>query len=124
MTRPNSPEARDIEYVLHGITDGMKHRDIGPLVIERGDGVYVVDNRGKRYIEGMAGMWSVAVGFSEERLVAAANTQSKQLTFYHSFFHRTFDPLVALAAKPAPLAHSPMRKIFSNNHASESNHPT
>lgn len=121
MARPNSTEARDIEYVLHGITDGKKHRDIGPLVIERGNGVYVVDNRGKRYIEGMAGLWSVALGFSEERLVAAANRQYQQLPFYHSFFHRTFDPLVDLAEKLISIAPSPMSKVFFTNSGSEAN---
>jgi 4-aminobutyrate---pyruvate transaminase len=44
----------------------------GPVITERGEGVYVFDTEGKRYIEGLAGLWSVAVGFGEERLVAAA----------------------------------------------------
>ena len=70
--QPNSPEARDIAYHLHGYTDARKHADAGPLVIVKGDGVYVEDNHGNRYIEAMSGLWSVALGFSEPRLVAAA----------------------------------------------------
>src|SRR3546814_11963853 len=69
----------------------------------------------------MAVLWSVAVGFSEARLVAAANTQYKQLPFYHSFFHRTFDPLVDLAEKLVSMAPSPMSKVFFTNSGSEAN---
>ena len=70
MTRqPNSVEARDIAYHFHSNTNARRHEEIGPVVIEKGDGIYVEDNNGKRYIEAMAGLWSVGVGFSEKRLV-------------------------------------------------------
>lgn len=121
MNRPNSTEARDIEYVLHGNTNAKKHEDVGPLVMKRGDGVYVIDNKGNRYIEGMAGLWSVAVGFSEPRLVNAAIAQLKQLPFYHSFFHKSFDALVDLAEKLVAMAPSTMSKVFFTNSGSEAN---
>ncbi|TIU28021.1 MAG: aminotransferase class III-fold pyridoxal phosphate-dependent enzyme, partial [Mesorhizobium sp.] len=83
--RPNSPEARDIRYHMHAYTNARKHQETGPLVIEKGDGVYVEDIAGNRYIEAMAGLWSVAVGFSEKRLVEAATRQMSKLPFYHDF---------------------------------------
>ncbi len=52
------------KYHLHAYTDARRHREIGPLIIEKGDGIYVEDDTGKRYIEAMAGLWSVGVGFS------------------------------------------------------------
>lgn len=62
MTRlPNSIEARDVAFHLHSYTDARKHEEAGPLVIDEGEGIYVRDNNGKRYIEAMAGLWSVAV---------------------------------------------------------------
>ncbi len=61
--QPNSTEARDIRYHLHGATNARRHLEVGPLVIEKGDGVYVEDNNGTRYIEAMSGLWSAAVGF-------------------------------------------------------------
>ncbi|TIL24850.1 MAG: aspartate aminotransferase family protein, partial [Mesorhizobium sp.] len=48
--RPNSPEARDISYHMHSYTNARKHEEAGPLVIEKGDGIYVEDLAGNRYI--------------------------------------------------------------------------
>ena len=72
---PNSPEARDIAYHFHSYTNAMVHEDQGPQIMENAEGVYVFDNQGNRYIEAMAGLWSVAVGFGEKRLITAATQQ-------------------------------------------------
>ncbi len=63
---PNSVEARDIAYQMHPAVNLRKYERDGGLVIETGDGIYVTDNNGKRYIEGLAGLWSVALGFGEK----------------------------------------------------------
>lgn len=118
---PNSIEARDIAYQLHSYTDARKHEDVGPLVIEKGDGIYVEDNNGKRYIEGLAGLWSVAVGFGEKRLVEAAARQMEKLPYYHTFTHKTHGPSVELAEKLIGMAPVPMSKVYFTNSGSEAN---
>ena len=65
----NSAASRDKAYYLHPYTNLKTHEDVGPLVIERGEGVHVFDDSGKAYIEGMAGLWCTSLGFGEERLV-------------------------------------------------------
>lgn len=119
--RPNSIEARDIAYHMHGYTNARAHEENGPLVIDRGDGVHVFDSNGKRYIEGMAGLWSVAVGFNEKRLIDAAHLQMQQLPFYHNFSHRSHGPAVDLAEKLIEMAPVPMSKVFYTNSGSEAN---
>ena len=119
--QPNSPEARDIAYHLHPYTNARRHQEIGPLIIEKGDGVYVEDNTGKRYIEAMAGLWSVGVGFSEPRLVEAATRQMSKLPFYHTFGHKGHSPLIDLAEKLVMMAPVPMSKAFFTNSGSEAN---
>ncbi len=118
---PNSPEARDVAHHLHGYTNAIRHEEIGPLVIERGDGIYVHDIHGKRYIEAMAGLWSVGVGFSEPRLVAAATRQMERLPYYHTFGHKAQGPVIDLAEKLISLAPVPMSKVFFTNSGSEAN---
>ncbi len=118
---PNSIEARDIAYQLHSYTDARKHEDAGPLVIEKGDGIYVEDNTGKRYIEGLAGLWSVAVGFGEKRLIDAATRQMEKLPYYHTFTHKTHGPSVELAEKLIGMAPVPMSKVYFTNSGSEAN---
>ena len=54
----HSTAASDVAYVLHQYTNLKQHREKGPLVIERGDGIYVEDDTGRRYIEAMAGLRS------------------------------------------------------------------
>ncbi|WP_163263934.1 aspartate aminotransferase family protein [Chelativorans alearense] len=118
---PNSLEARDIAYHLHSYTDARKHEETGPLVIERGEGVHVYDNNGKRYIEGMAGLWSVALGFGEKRLAEAAARQMEKLPYYHTFAHKSHGPSVELAEKLVAMAPVPMSKAYFTNSGSEAN---
>ena len=119
--RPNSDEARDIAYHFHGYTDAQKHEEVGPLIIDRGEGCYVFDSIGKRYLEGMAGLWSVAVGFNEKRLVAVAHEQMQKLPFYHNFGHRSHGPAIDLAEKLIEISPVPMSKVFYTNSGSEAN---
>ena len=46
--RANSPHARDIAYHLHPYTNAAAHEEVGPHIIAGGDGVYVIDDNGKR----------------------------------------------------------------------------
>ncbi len=121
MNKANSMEARDIAYLLHGNTNAVKHADIGPILIERGDGVFVIDTAGKRYIEGMSGLWSVGLGFSEKRLGEAAKRQMDVLPFYHTLAHRSFPAIIDLAEKLISMAPVPMSKVFFTNSGSEAN---
>src|SRR6202035_4171728 len=73
----SNAQMRDVESLLHPYTNLVKFRDTGPLVIERGSGVRVYDDRGKDYIEGLAGLWCTALGWGEEALVEAAAEQMR-----------------------------------------------
>ncbi|SFM66575.1 aspartate aminotransferase family protein [Methylobacterium pseudosasicola] len=117
----NSIEARDIAYQLHPLVDLRNYDKTGALVIERGEGIYVFDNAGRRYIEGLAGLWSVAVGFGERRLSDAAKRQMDQLSYYHIFAHKTHGPSVDLAEKLIGMAPVPMSKVHFTSSGSEAN---
>jgi 4-aminobutyrate--pyruvate transaminase len=119
MHKPNSPAARDIAVNLHPYTDARRHELRGPLLIERGEGIYVYDGDGREYIEGLSGLWSVALGFSEKRLVRAATEQMERLPFYHSFAHKGHLPAVDLSERLLALAPAPMSKVFYANSGSE-----
>ncbi|EAU43112.1 hypothetical protein FP2506_09721 [Fulvimarina pelagi HTCC2506] len=118
---PNSIEARDIAHHFHPFTNARRHEEIGPIVMAKGDGVFVEDIDGKRYIEAMSGLWSVAVGFSEKRLVDAAVKQMAELPYYHSFTHKSHAPVVDLAEKLINIAPVPMAKVHFTNSGSEAN---
>lgn len=118
---PNSDAARDVAYLMHPYTNARRHEDRGPVVIERGNGIYVYDDQGKEYIEGLAGLWSVAVGFGEERLVKVASEQMRRLPFYHLFAHRAHSPAIRLSERLVSMTPERLQKTFFTNSGSEAN---
>ena len=112
---PNSLAARDIEYYFHPVTNARRHEQVGPMIISKGKGVYVYDDMGKEYIEAMAGLWSVAVGFGEDRLVQAATRQMSELPFYHSFSHKSHPTAIALAERMVKMSPGNMGKAHFVN---------
>ncbi len=118
---PNSQEARDIAFHMHSYTNAVAHAEIGPMIMERGEGIHVFDNNGTKYIEAMSGLWSAALGFSEERLIKAATEQMRTLPFYHNFTHKSHGKAIDLAEKLISIAPVPMSKVFYTNSGSEAN---
>lgn len=116
-----SMSERDRRSLLHPMTDLCRHDREGPLVVDRGDGVYVYDERGRRLIEGVSGLWSVTLGFSQHRLAEAAYAQMKRLPSYHMFRFKSHHPAVELAERLLELAPVPMSKVFFANSGSEAN---
>jgi 4-aminobutyrate--pyruvate transaminase len=119
--QPNSPAARDVAYFLHPYTNAKAHEEQGPMIIERGQGVYVYDDAGKAYIEAMAGLWCASLGFDEKRLVKAATAQLEKLPYYHTFAHKAHLPGIDLAERLIQLAPVPMSKVFFCSSGSEAN---
>jgi len=121
MATPNSLEARDKAYQMHPNVDLRRDEKMGSLVSERGEGVYVFDTSGKRYIEGMAGLWSVGLGFGEKRLAEVAKAQMEKLPYYHTFAYKTHSPSIELAEKLIQMAPVPMSKVHFTSSGSEAN---
>ncbi|MCX7172717.1 MAG: aminotransferase [Proteobacteria bacterium] len=122
---PQAPRSayaeRDRAHVLHPTTDLAAHRQSGPLIIERGEGIHVFDENGRRYIEGMAGLWCTSLGFSRPELMQAALAQMQALPFYHSFGNMGTKPTIDLAERLIRMAPFKASKVFFANSGSEAN---
>jgi 4-aminobutyrate--pyruvate transaminase len=112
---------RDVETLVHPYINLANFRAAGPLIIERGQGIYVYDIDGKPYIEGMAGLWCTALGYGNEELVEAAAAQMRKLPFAHLFTGKSHDPAIELAEKLKEIAPVPISKVFFCNSGSEAN---
>ncbi len=110
---------KDIDYTLHPYTNISTHEKNGPLVITRGDGINVWDDQGNKYIEGLAGLWCVSLGFSEPRLGQAAAKQFDSLPYTHTFAHRSSEPVIELSERLISMAPEKMTKTFFVNSGSE-----
>lgn len=112
---------RDIETLVHPYTNLATHREVGPLILERGEGVFVYDTAGKGYIEGMAGLWCTSLGYSNQELVEVAAEQMRKLPFTHIFSGRSHDPAIELAEKLKEISPVPISKVFYGASGSDAN---
>ena len=121
--KPNeqSWENRERAAFFHTFTDLPTIREDGATVIERGEGIYIFDTAGRRYLEGNAGLWNMTLGFSEQRLADAARRQYETLPGYHTFFARNSKPSVELAERIKALSPMPMGRVYFTNSGSEAN---
>ena len=111
----------DLARVLHPNTNlAAFHRD-GPLVLVRGQGIHVWDNRGRQYIEAMAGLWCTTLGYGDEELARVAYEQIKKLSFSHLFTGKSHEPGVLLADKLVGMAPFAASRVFFGNSGSDAN---
>jgi 4-aminobutyrate---pyruvate transaminase len=120
-TANSSYKQQDIEHYVHPYTNLAEHLEKGPKILSHGKGIYVYDEDGKEYIEGLSGLWCTSLGFGEEELVEAATTQLRKLPYYHTFAHKATNPSIELAGKLKEIAPVPVSKVFFANSGSEAN---
>ena len=119
--RPLDLAQRDLAYIVHPYTNFKTNEASGPFIIDRGEGVYVYDADGRRYLEGMAGLWSTSLGFSEPRLVEAATRQLKRLPYSQIFSGRSHEPGILLAEELVKITPDGLNHVLFANSGSEAN---
>lgn len=92
-----------------------------PLVIERGEGVWLYTTDGQKILDGMAGLWNVNVGYGREEIARAAYDQMKELAFTSGFSGMTNLPSIRLADKLAGFAYEGLNTTMFTSGGSESN---
>ena len=112
---------RDIETVIHPYTNLARHREVGPLILNEGRGIYLYDDTGKRYIEGMAGLWCTALGYGNEEIVVAAADAMRKVSFTHAFGGKSHDGVIELSEKLKEIAPCPASKVLFGTSGSEGN---
>lgn len=104
---------------LHPVYHPKSHEN--PLVVERGEGVWLYTTDGRKILDGMAGLWNVNVGYGREELAKAAYDQMKDLAFTSNFAGMTNLPSIKLADKLAGFAYEGLNTTFFTSGGSEAN---
>ena len=91
------------------------------LYIERGEGVYVYDAQGRKYLEGMSGLWCTSLGYNQPELIEAAADQMRKMSYTHMFGGKTHRVGEALAEELAEMLPMPDPHIFFGNSGSDAN---
>ncbi len=112
----------DTSHHLHPFTD---HKSLaeegGSRIIQRAEDIYLWDSDGNRYVDAMAGLWCVNVGYGRRELADAAHRQILELPYYNTFFKTATPPAIALSEKLVSLTPDGLNRVFFANSGSEAN---
>jgi L-2,4-diaminobutyrate transaminase len=111
----------DKEFFFHPFTNLREHEETGPLTIVTGHGSTVVDSHGREYLDAMAGLWCVNIGYGNLEMADSLREQASKLAFYHSFASMGNEPVARLAQRLINMAPGPMAKVFFGNSGSDAN---
>jgi L-2,4-diaminobutyrate transaminase len=119
-------EDMDRESFFHPVTAIADHLTRGATVMQSGSGVRIRDHTGKTYLDAMAGLWCVNVGYGRQELADAAAKVLSDLGYFHSFASMANEPIIRLADKVLQLlrdeaGQKQMSKVFFANSGSEAN---
>jgi len=120
-TAVNSWEARADQYSFYGFTDLPTIHQRGPVILTHGQGPYVIDVHGRRYLDANSGLWNMVAGFDHPGMAAAAKAQYDRFPGYHAFFGRMADTTVMLSEKLIEVSPFERGKVFYTNSGSEAN---
>lgn len=118
---PNSWEARAEAHALYGFTDLPSIRERGTVVVTHGEGPYIFDTNGKKYLDSNSGLWNMVAGFDHPGLAEAAKAQYDRFPGYHAFFGRMSDQTVELSERLIDVSPWERGKVFYTNSGSEAN---
>ena len=108
-------------HLLHPFTAIEDHETNGPHFIQRAEGIYIYDADGRQYIDAMAGLWCVNVGYGRNEIAVAIKEQVERLSYYHSFMSLANEPAVILADQLAQMTPGSLNHAFFCNSGSEAN---
>jgi putrescine---pyruvate transaminase len=111
----------DRRHKLPGFAPLDEHARDGPMVIVRGQGVFVWDVRGKQYLDGSSAIWNVNLGYGQTEVAEAVRDQLEKLSFHLGLLNISTPAAIELAAKLASLAPKGLNRILFSSGGSESN---
>lgn len=111
----------DLKHNMHPFTDFSSFKKEGSLIMAESEGAYVFDTEGRKYLDGIAGLWCVNIGYGNEEMGQAMLEQTRRIPYYSSFGHLTTPPAVELSAKLASLAPKSLSHVFYGTGGSMSN---
>jgi len=107
--------------IIHPTSNLKAVKEQGTFMLSRGKGVYVYDEHGKEYIEGLSGLWCTSLGYGNEELAETAAEQMRTFSYGHMFGGKTHQPGVQLAEKISEMVPVEDARVFFGNSGSDAN---
>ncbi|HSE94747.1 MAG TPA: aminotransferase class III-fold pyridoxal phosphate-dependent enzyme, partial [Methylomirabilota bacterium] len=121
---PTSPlplETLDRERVLHPATSIADHLQKGPRIMAEGTGLTLTDTAGRRYLDAMAGLWCVNIGYGRTEVADAMAAQVRRLAYYHTYTSMSNEPQIRLADRLLAVTPGKLVRVFFGNSGSDAN---
>ena len=119
MTTKEEWIQKDLKYVWHPDTQMKQYEDsdFKPVLIERGEGIYLYDIDGNKYIDGVSSWWVNTLGHSNEKLNKVLTQQAEKIehVLLADFTHI---PAIELAERLIQLSGEPFSKVFYSDDGS------
>ncbi len=109
----------DKQYIWHPFTQMEEYADMEPLIIEEGDGCYLIDVEGNRYIDGVSSLWVLVHGHGKRELIDAIEKQSNMLC-HSTLLGLANTPAIILARMLVDIAPKGLSKVFYSDNGSTS----
>jgi len=112
----------DRKYMFHPFSVLPGHETNGAAMMARSaEGVWITDDAGNRYLDAMAGLWCVNVGYGREEIADAFADQARKLSYFHGFSSMATEPAAILAERVISKAPAGMSKVFFGASGSDAN---
>jgi L-2,4-diaminobutyrate transaminase len=119
----NELNAWDRDHFFHPSTHmGMHARGESPnRIMTGGEGVYVFDSEGRRYLDAFAGLYCVNVGYGRQKIADAIAEQAKSLAYYHAYVGHGTEASIRLAKMIIDRAPQGMSRVYFGLSGSDAN---
>ena len=102
---------KDLKYIWHPCSQMKDYEALKPIVIEKGQGIYLYDIDGNRYIDAISSWWCNIFGHANQRINGAVSRQVNQLehVIFANFSHK---PAIELSERLVNITPEGLNKIF------------
>lgn len=90
-----------------------------PFIVDHGEGIYVYDESGRRYLDAAASLWYMNVGYGRTEIIDAMAEQMRKLPAFHAFIDYGTRPAIDLADRIASVSPDPGSKVFFGSGGSD-----
>lgn len=111
----------DRHNFFHPFSNLAAHEQSGADIFVEGHGSTLIDSSGKQYLDAIAGLWCVNIGYGNEQMARAIGAQAKKLPFYQALTSYGTDIAAVYSARLLELSPVPMSKVFFGSSGSDAN---
>lgn len=90
-----------------------------PFIVDRGEGIYVYDEEGRRYLDAAASLWYMNVGYGRDEIIDAMDAQARKIPAFHAFIDYATRAPMELAERIAGVSPDPGSKVFFGSGGSD-----